>query len=88
MDCDLYNMLKLWGAQYNQMMNESETPKESKNHNGFFTELPDEFTKQDLIAIINKYGSKTRPVTAIYLWKKTGLIEKLSKGHYRKIKKK
>ena len=88
MDCDLYNMLKLWGTQYNQMINESETPKETTRHNNIFVELGDEFTKQDLIAIINKYGSKTQPTMAIYLWKKSGLIEKLCKGRYRKIKKK
>ena len=88
MDCDLYNMLKLWGAQYNQMMNESETPKESKYHSNYLNELSDEFTKQDLIAIINKYGGKTRPAMAIYLWRKSGLIEKFDNGRFRKIKKK
>ncbi len=88
MDCDLYNMLKLWGAKFNQMMNDSETPKVSKYHNNYFVELEDEFTTQDLAMIIHKYGGITKPVMAIHLWKKTGLIEKLSKGHYRKIKKK
>ena len=88
MDCDLYNMLKLWGAQYNQMMNDSEVPKVSRYHNNYFVELEDEFTTQDLAMIIHKYGGITKPVMAIHLWKKTGLIEKLSKGHYRKIKKK
>ena len=88
MDCDLYNMLKLWGAKFNQMMNDSETPKVSKYHNNYFVELEDEFTTQDLAKIIQKYGGITKPVMAIHLWKKTGLIEKLSKGHYRKIKKK
>ena len=88
MDCDLYNMLKLWGTQYNQMINESDPPKTIARHNNIFVELGDEFTKQDLIAIINKYGSKTQPTMAIYLWKKSGLIEKLCKGRYRKIKKK
>ena len=88
MDCDLYNMLKLWGTQFNQMMNDSETPKVSKYHNNYFVELSDEFTTQDLAKIIQKYGGITKPVMAIHLWKKTGLIEKLSKGHYRKIKKK
>ena len=88
MDCDLYNMLKLWGTKFNQMMNESETPKVSKYHNNYFVELEDEFTTQDLAMIIHKYGGITKPVMAIHLWKKTGLIEKLSKGRYRKIKKK
>ena len=87
MDCDLYNMLKLWGDSFNQMMNEADSPKPTARHNNFFVELPDEFTVQDLIAIINKYDSKTKPVTAIHLWKKSGLIEKLCKGRYRKIKK-
>ncbi len=88
MDCDLYNMLKLWGAQYNQMMNDSEVPKVSRYHNNYFVELSDEFTTQDLAKIIQKYGGVTKPYMAIHLWKKTGLIEKLSKDHYRKIKKK
>jgi hypothetical protein len=35
-----------------------------------------------------KYGNTTNAVEAIHLWKKTGLIEKIGKGHYRKIKKK
>ncbi len=87
MDCDLYNMLKLWGEQYNQMMNESDKPKATTRHNNYFVELPEEFTTLDLVKIIQKYGGVTQPSMAIHLWKKDGLIEKLSRNHYRKIKK-
>ena len=88
MDCDLYNMLKLWGAKFNQMMVESATPKVTKHHNNYFVELNEQFTVQELAAIINKYGGITQPSMAIHLWKKSGLVEKLSKGVYRKISKK
>jgi hypothetical protein len=81
-------MLKLWGEQYNQMMNESDKPKVTTRHNNYFVDLPDEFTTQDLIKVIQKNGGSTQPVLAIHLWKKSGLIEKLSRNHYRKIKKK
>jgi len=88
MDCDLYSMLRLWGDKFNQMMNESEIPKVSKYHNNLYVELPDEFAKQDLINLINKYGCKTNWSMIIYLWKRTGLIEKSGKRQYRKINKK
>jgi hypothetical protein len=88
MDCDLHGIMLLWGIKYNQMMSESSTPKVSKYHNNLFVELPDEFTMQDLNVVIMKYGNTTNAVEAIHLWKKTGLIEKIGKGRYRKIKKK
>jgi hypothetical protein len=87
MDCDLYNMLKLWGDQYNQMMNEADKPKVTSHHNNYFVELADEFTTQDLIKVIQKLGGITKPVMAIHFWKKTGLIVKIGKSRYRKIKK-
>ena len=85
MDCDLYNMLKLWGFKYNQMMNESTTPKVTSRLNNFFVELPNEFTTQDLVNIIKKHNRTTEPTQAIHLWKKEGLVEKVSRGHYRKL---
>ena len=88
MDCDLHGIMSLWGIKYNQMMSESSTPKVSKYHNNLFVELPDEFTMQDLNVVIMKYGNTTNAVEAIHLWKKTGLIEKIGKGRYRKLKKK
>jgi hypothetical protein len=88
MDCDLHGIMSLWGIKYNQMMSESSTPKVSKYHNNLFVELPDEFTMQDLNVVIMKYGNTTNAVEAIHLWKKTGLIEKIGKGRYRKIRKK
>ena len=87
MDCDLYNMLKLWGESYNKMMVDATTPVVTNHHNNYFVELPDEFTVQDLVAIIKKYNGVTQPASAIHYWKKSKLIEKLSRGHYRKIKK-
>ena len=84
-DCDLYNMLKLWGFKYNQMMNESTTPKVTSRLNNFFVELPNEFTTQDLVNVIKKHNRTTEPTQAIHLWKKEGLVEKVSRGHYRKL---
>ncbi len=86
MDCDLHNMLKLWGTQYNQMMNEADTPQISRYHNNYYIELPDEFTMQDLDQVVQKNKGTSRPSMIIYLWKKLGLIEKLSRNHYRKCK--
>ena len=88
MDCDLYNMLKLWGAQYNEMMVESTKQKVTRHHNDYFVELPDEFTTLDLVNVIKKFEGITKPEDAIHLWKKSGLITKVGKGLYRKIKKK
>ena len=68
-------------------MNESDKPKATTRHNNYFVELPEEFTTLDLVKIIQKYGGVTQPSMAIHLWKKDGLIEKLSRNHYRKIKK-
>ena len=88
MDCDLYNMLKLWGAQYNEMMVESTKQKVTRHHNDYFVELADEFTITDLANVIKKFEGITKPHDAVHLWKKSGLITKVGKGLYRKIKKK
>ena len=88
MDCDLHNMLKLWGESYNKMMVETTTPNVTNHHNNYFVELSEQFTVKDLVAIIHKYDGVTQPAVAIHYWKKSGLIEKLSRGVYRKIKKK
>ena len=65
----------------------SEKPKVTSHHNNYFVELPDEFTTQDLLKVIQKLGGITKPVMAIHFWKKTGLIVKIGKSRYRKIKK-
>ena len=85
MDCDLYNMLKLWGFKYNKVMDENTAPKEPRRLNNYFVELPNEFTMQDLINVIKKQNGITDPYQAICLWKKDGNIEKVSKNHYRKL---
>ncbi len=87
MDCDLHNILKLFGIRYNQMVSKSSQPKVTGNHTNYFNELSDEFTIQDLTATIAKFGGTTRPDAAIYLWKKSSLIEKLCPGRWRKLKK-
>jgi hypothetical protein len=85
MDCDLYNMMKLWGFKYNQMMVENTTPIVTKHHNNYFIELPNEFTVDDLVNVINRHNGITKPTLAIHLWKKSGLVEKVGRGKYRKL---
>ena len=86
MDCDLYNMLKLWGDRYNQMMEEADAPKISRYHNNYYVELPDVFSMKDLDEVIKKCHGTSRPSMTVHLWKKTGMIEKFGKGVYRKVK--
>ncbi len=85
MDCDLYNMLKLFGEKYNKMVEET-SPIQVK-HNNYFVELGNEFTLQDVTAAIAKNKGLTQPYMAIHLWKKAGLIEKIARSTYKKIKK-
>jgi hypothetical protein len=87
MDCDLYNMLKLFGDKYNQMVIDASAPKETNHHNNYFVELPDEFTTQDVFDVIKKFNGITLPRMAIHLWKKAGLIQKIGRGLYSKNKK-
>ena len=61
------------------------TPIITKHHNNYFIELPNEFTKEDLVNIINRHNGITKPTLAIHLWKKSGLVEKVGRGKYRKL---
>ncbi len=87
MDCDLHNILKLFGERYNQMINSASEPHKSHRHANIFAELPNEFTMNELDVLVNMHGGTTKASMAIYLWKKSGLIMELSRGRYRKLKK-
>lgn len=84
MDVDLENILKLLGEKYNE---------QSKKVIGFsnqdvFADLPDTFSKNDIVAIMRKQNKKTKVYDVIYRWKKIDAIEELAeKGTYKKKQK-
>ena len=87
MDCDIQQILKLWGAKYNKQMAEKEAPASTKYHQNFYEALPDDFSTKDLQAVITRFKRTTNPSQAIHVWKKRGMLEKLGKDHYHKINK-
>mgnify|MGYP003396746869 FL=1 len=83
MNVDLENILKLLGEKYNE---------QTKKVIGFanadvFADLPNEFSKNDVVAVMRKQNKKTKVYDVIYRWKKLDAIEELDKGIYKKKKK-
>lgn len=77
---DIENMLKLWGNKYNVLAETSPVTSQRE----VFSELKQEFTKNDVYEICLKQGIKTPVRRIIFEWKKVGSIEKISKDTYRK----
>ena len=81
MNVDLENILKLLGERYNE---------QAKKVLGFanqdvFADLPEMFSKNDIVAIMRKQNKKTKVYDVVYRWKKIDAIEELpEKGVYRK----
>lgn len=81
MNVDLENILKLLGERYNE---------QAKKVLGFanqdvFADLPETFSKNDIVAIMRKQNKKTKVYDVVYRWKKIDAIEELpEKGVYRK----
>lgn len=83
MDVDIENMLKLWGAKYNEQA--EVTPK--LYNRSAFDSLNDEFTKNDIFVILKRQNIKTPVKQVLYTWKKNGYIEKIDKENYKKTAK-
>lgn len=83
MQVDLENMLKLWGAKYNDV---AEVEPHLYNRNAFKS-LKDTFTKSDLLAVMKQQNIKSKIYNVVYQWKKEGYIEVIGKDEYKKKKK-
>lgn len=81
---DLENILKLLGERYNE---------QNKKVMGFanqdvYADLPDTFSKNDIVAVMRKQNKKTKVYDVVYRWKKIDAIEETSeKGVYKKKQK-
>ena len=83
MSVDLDNMLKLWGAKYNEV---AEVKPQMYNRDAFAC-LKETFTKTDLLVVMKQQGILSPVRNVVYQWKKAGYIEKISKDTYKKNKK-
>ena len=83
-DVVLKNQLAFAGERLNEVLNASSTA--TKRTDVIFDLLGDEFTTNDVIALSKKSNIKTPHKGLIYLWRKNGLIEKVSQNNYKKIK--
>lgn len=80
---DLDNMLRLWGAKYNDI----QQPETKMPQRYVYSELGDTFTTNDVYALVTKQGVRTQPRRIIFDWKKLGLITAISKSEFKKVKK-
>lgn len=80
MDCDIENMLKLWGEKYNQQTDSS--PKLTQRT--VFAELPDVFSRNDVYVVCMKQGIKTPIRRILFDWKKMKYIEQKDKDTFNK----
>ena len=81
MNEDLERSLKLWGAQYNNAV--EDTPNLTQRN--LFNQLGDTFTKNDVYTLCIKQGIKTPVRQIICQWSKLGYVNKLTKTDYEKV---
>lgn len=79
---DLQESLKFFGNKYNKLQNDVAT--EVATHQSLFEALPDEFTKNDVIAQCIKQGIKSRVRQIIFRWHKDKAVVKIGTDKYRK----
>lgn len=82
MEVDLENMLKLWGAKYNE---QAEVEPHLYQRNAFQS-LNEVFSKNDLFAVLKRQQIKSPLRTIIYQWKKNNYIEQVDKETFKKKK--
>ena len=80
---DIENMIKLWGAKYNE---EADTAP-NLTQRTVYSELDDTFTRNDIYAVCMRQGIKTQIRRIVFDWKKQGFIEPIDKETFKKVKK-
>ena len=85
MDRDLEESLKMFGKRYNDLQNKvnSDGPRRQI---ALFNELPDTFTKMELINLCGEKGIKSNVRKIIYLWKEDKVIVENGKDSFKKVK--
>lgn len=80
---DIENMIKLWGAKYN----EEADAAPNLTQRTVYSELGDTFTRNDIYAVCLRQGIKTQIRRIVFDWKKQGFIEPIDKETFKKVKK-
>ena len=83
MHVDIENMLKMWGAKYN----EQNTHMPNLYNVNVFNSLKEEFTKNELLVVMKQQQVKSKVANVIWQWSKYGFIEKLGDDKFKKTKK-
>ena len=84
MDRDLEESLKMFGQKYNELQNSVVT--EVNHHQSLFESLPEEFTKNDVIAQCLKQGVHSKVKVILWRWKQDKAIVKVNNELYKKVK--
>ncbi|MBQ0015449.1 MAG: DUF3987 domain-containing protein, partial [Bacteroidales bacterium] len=86
LDVDMYQILKLFGKEYNDVM--AENSVESYEWSSLYEQLGDEFEMTDLITLVRKMDVKTPPRIIIHTWRKNKRLQQGKVNEkYIKIKK-
>ena len=83
MHVDIENMLKMWGAKYN----EQNTHLPNLYNVNVFNSLKEEFTKNELLVVMKQQQVKSKVSNVIWQWSKYGFIEKQGDDKFKKTKK-
>lgn len=83
MERDLDNMLKLWGAKYNEQADVAPNLVQRT----IYSNLPETFSKSDVYVLCTKQGIKTPVRQITYEWKKHNYIQQVDKDTFKKLKK-
>lgn len=83
MHIDIENMLKMWGAKYN----EQNTHLPNLYNINVFNALKEQFTRNDLLVVMKQQNVKSKVSNVIWQWSKNGFIEKINKDTFKKKRK-
>ena len=89
-ELELFSSLRLWGKPYNesydraqQRMNEQTT---DMKYATIYDLMPQQFTKSQLSSTCQANAIASAPKYIVFTWKQAGLIEKVSKNTWKKLK--
>lgn len=74
-DFDTEEHVRLYGSEFND-----NTAAVSFHYPNLFAEMPDAFTLDDLKAVIDRHGLKSKAKMVVFRWTHNGLIDRLDNG--------
>jgi hypothetical protein len=86
MNRDLEESLKMFGKRYNELQSQVGCDN-SVHHNNLYKDLPDTFTKNELVAMCLQKNIKSKVRQILWRWREDKAITEVKKDVYKKCQK-